>query len=261
MTAAHEKRRTRPGAPPSRTDWITGEIRNAILHGEFAPGEQIRSATIGERWAISQTPIREAFQRLAAEGLVVHSSQRGVRVAPVSLQDLEELYELRLLLEPMALRRSLERADDAWAARVRDAYQELCDWGASGDGDLSGFERPHRLFHGAIASRCDSDWLLRVVHLLAQQSWRYAPLAWKALGGGPPDPHDHDAVFDACMRRDADDVVELSTHHLRATFAAARTRLDPASPAPPPPGSVTGRPAVKAARQVATRRHAGTGPA
>jgi DNA-binding GntR family transcriptional regulator len=258
MTAGQDQRRARPGAPPSRTAWITSEIRNAILHGEFAPGEQLRSATICARWSVSQTPIREAFQRLAAEGLVVHSSQRGVRVAPVSVQDLDQVYELRLLLEPMALRRSVERADEAWAAQIRRAHEELCGWDGEASSDLSGYERPHRRFHATMVSLCDSDWLLRVVHMLAQQSSRYWPVAWQARGG-PPDPHDHDALLDACLRRDTDEVVRLSTLHLRVAVEAAMSRLA-APPTPRPPAAdVTGRHAAKAVSPARPVRPAGRG--
>jgi DNA-binding GntR family transcriptional regulator len=242
------------GAPPSRTDWITAEIRNAILRGDFTPGEQLRSSTIGERWSISQTPIREAFQRLAAEGLVVHSSQRGVRVPPVSLQDIEEVYELRLLLEPIALRRSLERGDESWLAEVRAAHAELCTWDGTGAADLSGYEQPHRRFHAAVVAGCDSEWLLRIVHMLAQQSSRYRPLAWAARGGLPPDPHEHDALLTACVRRDADRVVRLCTQHLRATYDAARSQLAPATPVRRrPAGTLTSRHTPKAPRSPARR--------
>lgn len=240
------------GAPPSRTDWITNEIRNAILHGLFAPGEQLRSATIGERWSISQTPIREAFQRLAAEGLVVHSSQRGVRVAPVSLQDVEELYELRLMLEPIALRRSLERADDAWEREVREAHEQLCNWTGNGSADVSRYDNPHRRFHAALLARCDSDWLLRIVHMLAQQCSRYRPLAWSSRGGAPPDVHDHDPLLQACLGRDIEAAVRLCLEHLQDTFDAARSRLDPMA-AHHAARLVTGRDAGKGPRSAARR--------
>jgi DNA-binding GntR family transcriptional regulator len=212
--------------PPSRTDWITNEIRNAILHGDFAPGEQLRSSKIGERWSISQTPIREAFQRLAAEGLVVHSSQRGVRVAPLSMQDMREVYELRLLLEPMALRRSLERADQPWEVQVRRAFSDLLAWYSLGAGDLSGYESPHRRFHAALASRCDSQWLLRLVDMLAQQSARYRTLSWEPRGGSPGTAREHEELFGACMRRDIDEAVRLATLHIRTTFDAVEGQLN-----------------------------------
>src|SRR5262245_36826481 len=102
-----------PSSPPTtRSDWVEERLRGAILRGELEPGQRLHANGLAERWAVSATPLREAFQRLASDGLVQVLPQRGARVADLSVEDAAEIYELRLLLEPVCLRQSLERADD-----------------------------------------------------------------------------------------------------------------------------------------------------
>src|SRR5438477_617954 len=73
----------------------------------------------------SRAPLREAFQRLGGHGLVELTSQRGARVAPFSLDEAADLYELRLLLEPRALRTSLRKSDDAHRSQIVAAHERL----------------------------------------------------------------------------------------------------------------------------------------
>src|SRR6185369_2824665 len=112
-------------APGTRADWAHQRLKAAILTGELAPGSKLVVDELAARWAVSPTPLREAFQRLGGHGLVELTSQRGARVAAFSLDDAADLYELRLLLEPRALRASLEVTDDAHASEVLAAHARL----------------------------------------------------------------------------------------------------------------------------------------
>src|SRR5215468_5062472 len=109
-------------APTTRAEWAHTRLKAAILTGELAPGTKLVAEELAARWAVSPTPLREAFQRLGGHGLVELTSQRGARVAPFSLDEAAELYELRLLLEPRALRASLEASDEAHRGDVRAAH-------------------------------------------------------------------------------------------------------------------------------------------
>src|SRR5271156_5337510 len=114
-------------APETRSDWVYKRLKHAIVSGELPPGERLVAADLARRWALSPTPLREAFQRLEGLGLVELSSQRGARVASTSLAEVEEIYELRLLLEPWALRQSLEHSDDAQRAEVAAAHKRFVE--------------------------------------------------------------------------------------------------------------------------------------
>src|SRR5690242_19785121 len=105
-------------APATRSDWVEERLRAAILQGELEPGQRLHANDLADRWDVSATPLREAFQRLASDGLVEMLPQRGARVTDVSIEEAGQIYELRLLLEPLCLRRSLEASDDDHRAEI-----------------------------------------------------------------------------------------------------------------------------------------------
>ena len=92
---------------------IRARLREAILKGEFAPGERLREVEIAARFQVSRGPVREALMQLEQEGLVYLRRNRGAVVARLSRADLEEVYSLRLALERLAVARAATHASDA----------------------------------------------------------------------------------------------------------------------------------------------------
>ncbi|HZR71065.1 MAG TPA: GntR family transcriptional regulator [Burkholderiales bacterium] len=234
--AAHTRRPTAPtrasdrqdgAAPDTRADWVDRRLRRAILAGELAPGERLVAAALVERFAVSATPLREAMQRLAAQGLIEIEPQRGARVAPVSPRDAGEIYELRVLLDPRALRDSLAHSDDAHRAQIAAAYDRLVA-ANGGPGrlprDLVEAVDRHAEFHATLLARCRSRWLLRLTSLLADHSQRYALLAFAAPEGvGHHDVvGEHGPIRDAALAGRAREAARLLEEHLRQTLAGVR---------------------------------------
>lgn len=206
--------------PQSRTDWVTARLRADILSGSIPPGERLRSKVLEERYAISATPVREALQRLAAEGLVQVAPQLGARVSPLDPVEAENLYELRIMLEPMAVRRSLARAgEDRWA-QVDAAYLRMREADGAGMGEE--FFARHNAFHRLLRADCDSTWLLRVVDVLVTNCERYRRLRRDDVDRVH---HEHDAIRRACAARDIETAVALTTDHLTVTLAAVRAAI------------------------------------
>ncbi|MEW6269228.1 MAG: GntR family transcriptional regulator [Thermodesulfobacteriota bacterium] len=217
--------RSDPGdrvAPGTRADWVDRRLRSAILSGELEPGERLVAGPLAQRFAVSATPLREAIQRLAARGLVEIEPQRGARVAPASPRDAEEIYELRALLDPRALRDSLEHSDDAHRAAIELAYEDMVR--PKGGADLVELLDRHAAFHATLLARCRSRWLLRLTALLADHSQRYAMLA--TLAGAQAGHHDtvaeHGALRDAALAGDVARAVTLLREHLEQTLAGLR---------------------------------------
>jgi DNA-binding GntR family transcriptional regulator len=86
----------------TRSAAVADELRRLIRSGELAPGERLRQVDIAERFGVSTTPVREAFTALAQEGLLIQDAHRGVVVFVPSPHDLQENYEMRIALEPLA---------------------------------------------------------------------------------------------------------------------------------------------------------------
>ena len=112
FTGQHDRRKV--------TDWVCEEIREAIIDLRLHPGEPLREAAIAQQLGVSKTPIREALARLEQEGLVEVTSFKGAVVSGYSPRDLEEIYELRSLLEGAAVRGVAVDASE-------EARAELCE--------------------------------------------------------------------------------------------------------------------------------------
>jgi GntR family transcriptional regulator, carbon starvation induced regulator len=203
--------------PPTRSQWVDEKLRAAILSGELSPGEKLVVANLVERWQVSPTPLREAFQRLAGTGLVELVPQRGARVADVSIQDMLEVYEIRELLEPLAFKRSLIYATPEWRQRVEETYGSLIDVLDNQPEQVLELEERHRTFHRALLSGCDSGWLLRLVDMLAEHSIRYRLLSIAPRGGPGEVKHEHVRLFEAAVGGHQEEAVSLLTEHLRLT--------------------------------------------
>jgi DNA-binding GntR family transcriptional regulator len=203
---------------PSRTEYAVVRLREAIVLGELRPGERLTTANLSRRWAISQTPLREAFQRLAAAGLVELSDGRGASVAPIQRSDLMEIFELRVLLEPLALRRSLEHADDGWRQRVTETHDELARVLRTGLDDKIEFDRAHHSFHTALLANCDSRWLLRLLETLVDNSRRYRLLSLAPRGGARKLLAEHRQLHKLSVGGDAEGATQALVEHLQLTM-------------------------------------------
>jgi len=209
-------------APATRSDWVEDRLRQAILRGELEPGQRLHANDLAARWAVSATPLREAFQRLAGDGLVEVLPQRGARVSRLSADDVSGIYELRLLLEPVALRQSLEAADDDHRAEIRSAFAAFRSSRTVDDATEA-----HGALHAVLLSRCPSPWMLRFTTQLADASRLFQVTS---VTTGPKHRHpvkEHKAIVDAALAGDIAGCVTLHEQHLQHTLdrivAATRT--------------------------------------
>jgi DNA-binding GntR family transcriptional regulator len=213
------------GGPVSRTEWVVQRLREAIMSGTLPADQPLRAKDIADRWQVSETPVREAFQRLAADGFLVHLSHRGVRVAPISAAELAELYDLRVVLEPMALARSVQRGDDAWIALVEERYAEMTAARLRDPFERVTYENAHRAWHYALVSAAGQSWWPRTVRNLRDQCERYWVLSLE-----PRDlaeiTREHAAIHKASVERRAEDASRLLTEHIAASEATVRRQLD-----------------------------------
>jgi len=207
-------------APLTRAEWVDAQLRQAILHGDLAPGEKLRAEHLAQQFGVSATPLRETFMRLAGEGLVVLEPQRGARVAPLDLREAVEVYEMRLLLDPVALAGSIACAahdSDRYTAEVtaaRDALDRRHD-------AVSSFHDAHRAFHLALVSRCANRRLVRQVEHLLDHSQRFHAVGFTA-GRAHDAAVEHRALADAAVSGDVAEAVDILRAHLTATLATVR---------------------------------------
>lgn len=138
---------------PSLVEVATRRLRDEILSGQLQPGERLIEESIRQRYAISRAPLREALRLLAQQGLVEHLPRRGARVATWSEVDIEQLFEVRAVLERHAIVSAFPLATAPGAdalADVRRHLQRMRD--ADAAGDQLGKDDAHRDFHAAIVA-------------------------------------------------------------------------------------------------------------
>jgi DNA-binding GntR family transcriptional regulator len=206
-------------------------LRREILDGAFEPGAKLRTEELRARYNISGSTMREALTRLLGEALVTTEGQRGFRVAPASLDDFQDLTEVRKLIETEALRQSIARGDEAWESQIVATFYRLSKieerLGEDPTGPLGEFEARNREFHHALIAACPSRWLHHMIGLLFQQSERYRRIAL-AKRTIPRDVHaEHRAIFDATLARNTELACQLTTDHIERTLTVLRSALDP----------------------------------
>lgn len=213
------------GSVETRADAAFGALRADIISGVRAPGERLRIERLKDIYGIGPTPLREALQRLCAEGLVTAQGNRGFTVAPLDPRDFADLNVARIEIEKAALRLSLAAGGEEWemgvaaaAWRMRRADLALKD----GSSTIDAWERANAAFHAALAAACGSTWLLRVRGMLNDQYARYR----RASVGLRRDDRDlaaeHAGIADAALSRDVDAVCALTEAHFRATESILR---------------------------------------
>lgn len=194
------------------------QLKREILFGRFQPNDKLKIVELAEAFGVSAGAMREALSRLIPESLVVSRDQRGFMVAPLSLDDLDDLTQVRTDIEELALRRSLARGDSDWEAQVLAAAHRLRrsrKFGDSGEIELGWIEL-HDRFHSALVAACGSPQLLSIRAHLQQQTERYRYItAYK--GVGRDFEGEHQEIVDAALDRDADKLVALIRAHFRAT--------------------------------------------
>jgi DNA-binding GntR family transcriptional regulator len=224
---------TYPEADPrSQASLAYLRIRADILSGRFAPDDRLKIVELAAALEVSPGAVREALSRLVPHQLVVSQDQKGFAVAPVSIEDLLDLTDVRCEIEAAALRRAVARGDDAWEGAIVSAAHRLTK--AERDKvSAAEWRDRHREFHAALVAACGSRRLLALHEQLYEQSERYRTLSSR-FDAGRDVPAEHRALVEAALARDADTLVRVMVEHIRTTTAlivdAARSGAAAAEP-------------------------------
>ncbi|MBS0368411.1 MAG: FCD domain-containing protein [Proteobacteria bacterium] len=202
------------------------QLRRDIIEGVHRPGEKLRVEHLKDQYEVGAGTLREALQLLVTDALVVAQGQRGFRVAPISLDDFEDITRTRVLLETSALQQSIELGDDTWEANVVAAFhmlsraEEKLVEGAKGTREE--WELRNRAFHEVLISACPSRWIRHFQNILYHQSERYRRLSLFRQPI-PRDVHaEHQAIVDAALARNSAEATRILSDHILRTLDAVR---------------------------------------
>ncbi len=200
-------------------------LRRDIIEGHLAPGEKLRVEHLKDNYGVGAGTLREALSLLISDALVVSQGQRGFRVAPVSLEDFEDITRNRVMLECEALRQSIAMGDDAWEGQVLAAFHRLskAEEKLIASADREEWEERNRVFHEVLIAACPSRWLKHFLAILYHQAERYRRLSLY-LQPIPRDIHaEHEALVQAALARDAERAANVLAEHIQLTFRSIQS--------------------------------------
>ena len=218
------RQETEVAEPKTLVEAAYRSLRRNIIEGRLSPGEKLRIEHIKSDYGVGGATLREALSLLTSDALVVSQGQRGFRVAPVSLEDLADITETRVMLECSALRQSIALGDDAWEAELTAAFHRLtrAEEKLAEGNNREQWEERNRIFHEVLIAACPSRWIKHFISILYHQAERYRRLSL-SLHPIPRDVHaEHQGIFDATMARDAEKATAVLTEHIVSTFRSLK---------------------------------------
>lgn len=198
---------TDTGLVPSRTARVLEIIRNAILSGELPPGTALVEQELAAQLGVSKTPVRESLKTLEGSGLVVMVPYRGATVRELTRADAAAIYDLRLLLEPEAVRRSV-----AAGADLSGAAECLRRAGAAtGRAERS---MANREFHRMLYAGCGNALLVDTLDGLRDRTALVSAASWAKSATWEAEATEHEAILAAAEAGDAEAARRLTAEHV-----------------------------------------------
>lgn len=204
------------------SDQIIDLVRDRILSGEVHPDLPIRQDALAAELGVSKIPLREALARLEQDGLLRSQANRGFFVRSLTTAEAEEVYALRLQLEPGAVAAASERASEEEqqvAIRRLGQLDQVTNEHGTGVGAFN------RAFHLALIRPCARDLTINFLERLQILSERYVRKHLEPLGRDERANEEHRQLLDAWLSRDGSAVAELMQRHIGQTLEDLRGQL------------------------------------
>lgn len=227
------------GTQPRVVRTLNGEIfarvRSDILAGHLRPGARLRPAELAQEHSVSLSVVREALARLAEQELVDWVPQTGFRVAPLSVEDLTDLTNVRLDIEVLAIRYAVQRGDVTWEGRVLAAHHVLERTPQFDPDDPDRFTEEwveaHANFHNTVLSGCESRRLIDIAAGLRDGAELYRRWSHALAHDYDRDiPAEHRSVLKAVLERDENAAAQALGDHIRHTTDVLLYDVEPETP-------------------------------
>jgi GntR family transcriptional regulator, trigonelline degradation regulator len=199
-------------------DKVVDALRQAILDGALQPGRRLTERELTELTGVSRTSVREALRRLQAEGLVEESPSRGLRVTTPTAEEIEQIYEIRAELEPLAVRLFVERATQEEVDELASVTQEL---NPGGDANKDVLDR----FDGILLAGCRNPMLAELLGGLYSRIHALRRISAATPGRMTVTKQEYADLIEAIRRRSAADAAEVARRHVAAARASAEVAM------------------------------------
>lgn len=187
-------------------------LRDRILKGELEPGERLMEVHLAEQLGVSRTPVREAIRKLEQEGLAVVNPRRGAEVAKMSEKDMDDVLQIRLSLDALAVRMACDHMTDENQKKIYQAmlaFEKACP-----TGDLKKIAEADERFHDEIYNSTSNSKLGVIITTIREQMFRYRFEYIKDPENYPRLISEHRQIYDGLVARNHDDVEEAIQVHI-----------------------------------------------
>jgi DNA-binding GntR family transcriptional regulator len=210
--------------PKELKDWAYARIKRDVLTGKYIPGEQLRVEELAETMKISRTPVREALLMLEHESLINVAPRVGFFVKGITKQEMQELFELRELIEGYAAEKAaahLEPKDlEGLEALLREGQA------AFDRGDLPGFLQSEIKLHSSIQEHAQNKHLLRMIESLKDLTYRERVLSLSSTENVKESLREHERIVNAFRQRDGPLAVSMMREHISSVKNRLLALLD-----------------------------------
>lgn len=195
----------------TRTQLVVEALRDKILHGEIKAGEPLRQAALAKELNVSRIPIREALLQLEAEGLVNFEPHKGATATEISTSQVDEIFELRALLECELLKYSIPHLSEDEYTEAEDLIEQMEDH--TEDSDTSLGELNYR-FHSILYSKAERPHTHELVDILIKNSLRFVRMHLMLAGGEQKSQTEHKELLALCKNNQIEKACEFLSRHI-----------------------------------------------
>ena len=193
-------------------DVVYNTLRHAILANQLPPGTRLYEVHLADELGVSRTPVREAIQKLERDGLVVMRAKRGVEVAPITLTQMRDVLELRMILDALAAELACERATDEDISIVEDAGVQFRR--ALKEGNLHTIIEKDTLYHGSISAASHNKRLQEINREMEDQVNRYRYETIKHFSDHSRLVKEHNDILEAIKAHDKEKAAATARSHI-----------------------------------------------
>lgn len=190
------------------------QLKRAIIYDELQVGDMLSENSIAASMNMSRTPVREAFRRLSADGLIAILPGRGAFVKPITLSEQHDIYELRLVMECFAAQTAVYNIKAEELAQVEQVWLEMLERDKAGRLDWVDMLIQDEILHKLILTNCSNKQLGKVMESISMMNFRYMMYAAKALHRPLETIQQHLDIIELIKKRDADNLVRALKEHI-----------------------------------------------
>lgn len=195
---------------------VYDRIREDILNGIYKEHEELKEATLGEKMGVSRTPVREALRQLELEGLVEIIPNKGARVTGITQKDVDDIYQIRYLLEGLSARWATEHVTEEQIDKMEETLY-LTEFHAQKGNYTQVYELDSQ-FHELMYAACGSKILNNILSDFHMYVTRIRKTALATGNRSKNSTEEHRAILNAIKERNADKAEECAHVHVKSTI-------------------------------------------